>query len=679
MAIPPPPPHAPIPPQPAMGPSPGAGGPNPHLAFIAGNGGPRATPAQFERPQQQQHNASPVHNSPAPMFMPQSISVVGKVVPFYEGYTFSVLNSGYDPKAKKWDRVHKERMVKEQSELGYMVRREKEQGKNVTDVYQSKNLAGSKRSHIGRLLQERNMAELDPQYEWKPAMIKLDLKKLSSGGWGAKFETKAMHVIIKRIPKAADLRPQTTRHSSFAQPRPGTVVDLNEPVVNRLVNHQQPLPGMPPRVQSFADAGPMQPPKAQDLADAGPMQPPMGVGSGQPCFGPRFEQQRPPQWQPEIMRDSPGPAPRASAGPQSPGNQMPSNNRGPPPQGMPGHCGRPTSVHSLDSFEDGAGPPFGESDRSGGNNDKHGGQGTKPGKPGKEKKPPKIHIPQAYASDSEGTDPSWMDDNETVLMTPSSSPSRSDDRHRDSGGYYAKPHRSDRYRKEAGSSGRHNSEYREHTRRGSALSPRGSFSSGTDGGYVVVDKARKIARHRSSAGTKYDSLPTRHHRRQNRDSSDLSDYSPHRNTTRYPRESRGRGTTDIDYELERERRELSWERERVRREKEDLERERGLAKERDHAAHLARVEAQIQALHLKGQMAAQNDRPLIGGGRGFEDDVGRRDRYDDRGYNRWYDGGPAYHNHHRRGGLREERRYHGEEPAGRFGRRRDSDHYHAGW
>lgn len=99
-----------------------------------------------------------------PTFMSQPVSIVGKGVPYYEGYTFSAFNPENDSKTKRWEKAHKERMMKDQPELGAMVRQERDRGKNVTDVYKSENMRGSKHSHIERLLQERNMTDPDGQY-----------------------------------------------------------------------------------------------------------------------------------------------------------------------------------------------------------------------------------------------------------------------------------------------------------------------------------------------------------------------------------------------------------------------------------------------------------------------------------------------------------------------------------
>ena len=595
------PPHAPQAPHPHIMMSPGQAGPEHGIDYVDpyARGSPHSAPIA--------HHISPAAFAVPPQIPVVPMNLIGKGFPEYRGWTFTPIYQ--DDRAKvRWAKVHKVGMVNSQSELAAMVKREKDKGGNAQKKLNSNDMVGHKRGQVETLLNECALEEQDPQYEWKLAMIRLDIRKVAA----RKYETQAMHVIVKRIPAAA---PQTTRHGSFTQPLHGEVVDLTPthvyttpdprcfqpqftPAVQEIhpgshhshggphAYHHHPHGGVPAEVEVMDehDMAEHDDPHMYAMPEHGHGGPQMhGHGHG----GPQM------QAPPNHGHDA---------------HHMPEKGHGPEHGGYRGH--------EQTQFEKNHGKNNGKSGEDG-----HGQGGSKQKKA---KKAPAIinYAKEKVSNWHDNSDFSDSDshrstfsDNETVLLSP---PSSASGEHKHERLYEIKPSKHGRRGKDYA---RQDPEYRQHGRR--ASSKRSSFNSED---YVMVRNSK--GRHFS----KYENSRPRHQH-------SLSDD--------YDSDKRGALKLEeqaYSAEKDKERRELERENElthlrQLKREYEAQKERDRVSKERDreleHAREVARLEGRIEAFQMEEQRnQREQDRPLRGSGRYYEERerplLGNGRTYDDR-------------------------------------------------
>ena len=594
------------------------------------------------------HSTPIVHNVTTAFAAPPRVpitptTVVGQGQPEYRGWTFTALDPG-DGAKTRWAKVHKARMGNTQPELAAMVKREKEKGISVQKKLMSNDMAGHKRAQVEQLLADSTIEELDRQYEWKLAMIRLNLRRITA----KKFETTAMHVIVKGVPASGSY---TVRPSGFDHHLPGEVVDLNAASIYHEDRGPVPHPGFmrshtapDPRVPEFS--------YPQHGAAFEEIFPGSHHAHGEPLphhYHHHASGARPAAVEvlndhdmhqhndshfhamPEHGHEGHGGHPMPDHGHNIPhAHGMPGHGHSVPNMhGMPGHDAHfmhnmhgqdhmhhmPDNGHGRGGYRDHEQARFEKAqgkkkEKFDGHEQGHGGSKQK-----KAQKPAVI-INQAkekvskWRDDSDLSDSdshrSTFSDNETVLLSPPSSASEERDYERI---YEIKPSKHGRHGKDYR---RQDPDYRQHGRRPS--SKRSSFNSED---YVIIPKHSK-----ARAFAKPDNSRPRHRR------GPSDDYEFNKRS--------GLKIEEKAYseDKEKERREMEIELARLRQLERDVEAKKERDRDMEYVREIARLEGRIEAFQMEERNQREQDRPIRGGGGRYYDEhpsIGNGRNFEDRG------------------------------------------------
>ena len=346
----------------------------------------------------------------------------GKVSATYEGFLLTPDAPLSGETKPTWARANNERLEKTQTQLAKMVR---DKDQDAKKFLRSSAMEGNKKKQVERLIEKHmELEEPNSQFEWEPAMIKLNTPpsvSLSSG------KAKSMVVIIKRLPKVMQL-PRRPSSGSAGRDRDAVISDLRIPTGHGADGG--PMPRIPFDHHGYTPS-PMGSPISQDFhpgpemefAGARPKYPtqrPMSRGPpGMPGMPPMHH--HPGQYghhtggpplmgpHPGHMHGGPRPDDRAFHGEHHEGRHPPG------PHDQPGHFVH--HDHKGHGKEAEGGKP-GKKEKGG----KEGKGGKKEGKDKKDKHKPEIHQKidswHDRPSDSE-VDSVFSDDNS--IITPGSS------------------------------------------------------------------------------------------------------------------------------------------------------------------------------------------------------------------------------------------------------------------
>lgn len=155
-------------------------------------------------------------------------------LPRYEG--FMLTKAEFPGQEKKWLRVKRKEMPWYQAQFRSEIQKEKRKGVNADKVYNSKEMNGSKREQVDRLIRDKILQ--NPTFDYKLVSLKLDV--LRNG------MTNSMRVILKR---------ENTSSDAFTrvQALNGEIVDLTKDDVSHGVGESAhgSSRGSPPPVRNF--------------------------------------------------------------------------------------------------------------------------------------------------------------------------------------------------------------------------------------------------------------------------------------------------------------------------------------------------------------------------------------------------------------------------------------------
>ena len=155
-------------------------------------------------------------------------------LPRYEGF---MLTKAENPgQEKKWLRVKRKEMPWYQAQFRSEIQKEKRKGVNVDKVYNSKEMNGSKRDQIDRLIRDKILQ--NPTFDYKLVSLKLDVLRNGT--------TNSMRVILKR---------ENTSSDAFTrvQALNGEIIDLTKEDVHHgfVESSYESSRGSPPPVPNF--------------------------------------------------------------------------------------------------------------------------------------------------------------------------------------------------------------------------------------------------------------------------------------------------------------------------------------------------------------------------------------------------------------------------------------------
>lgn len=412
-------------------------------------------------------------------------SNVSKISTMYESFIYTKLDDG-SGLAPSWARAVKTPIPESHEAQASKAKKMANSRMTVKEFLASKDMNGCKRRQVLDLIQEKNMQEVDHRFEWKPAYIDLVQRTVSKPRTRtSETETVSMEVIVKRIPKVMQFTNGSLGSARLHQPLGAGVVDVSG------FGHGQGHHGI----------GAMYPGPRSSY----------GGSQGQP-----------------MIEIAPGPRHSEHLGPQHPDQgylpmPMPPPPPPPPPHNGPRNAGPPAMVQVMHDHHDAHGQHpmdhqnmkpgkqyHGEPGQFGGFDDHHGGHSSSLKKK-KSLRKIDVHNHKSKGKAGKGHKESYHDsssdssglfdysDNETVLLTPSSSISGRDYKYenhrRSSSNKRSREHLTDRHRRDSRDS-HHNYKTiqpRQH-RRGSPHPHSGHRESSAyeDEGKVVLEAAKAV-------------------------------------------------------------------------------------------------------------------------------------------------------------------------------------------